>query len=781
MVAPKLLLIGAVAGALLGFASAGPTAQAATVHGELVEIHGHRVDGTEVAEGFAVRDGATMRRVSAGQPEALIGQDVTVTDDDPAEPGVQGDARPRSEQTVVAAPGPGPQTALVIVLTTPDSQQPLASDAAAQQVVFGPGASASELFKTQSGGTTYLTGRSFSSGDVTDIAVSHDVSGCDYDAIAGQARAAADTRGWNTAAYDHLIYVLPPNSSCNWAGLAYMPGHDVWISNYLQWNVVSHELGHNLGANHANALRCYDSSYNLVAFSENCTSDEYGDPFDTMGVTEAEMGVWHRFQVGQLANDDVRTLTAATSVKIGSAEWPSGGIQTVLVPIKHAHAPVTNWFSIDQRGADPTYDHWSNGDPVTTGLTIRKVPAATVAEQTQLIDTNPQTSTFDDAALQPGQTFTDPEDNIAITAQYGGDGALIASVAMPTLTDDVAPSPPSFLNVGGDTQAIRLSWGPSTDDTKVDHYEISRDATLLGSSPDTSFVDDHTTSLVQATYSVVAVDTSGNRSDAVSRRITVADATPPTDVGRVDANVDGGKVLLTWTAAADNRGVTGYEIRRDDGSTARTGQLRYTDSPAPGTRSWQVRAYDAAGNLSAPRSVDATIENPPQPPDDTDSPPAGPTDPHSNDTTDDREPSGQGTPGATGGAGSAPHNGGSPSPAAQPGPSAPWSTWPFTTAIQDHPDETDDSFFATSVDDAEIELVTARHTRATRFHRARWTMEFEADGAESMRVTANGRTLASSDDDTIEAAVAMPRHGTRTIAVSASFTDGQLVQRRRLR
>ncbi len=74
-----------------------------------------------------------------------------------------------------------------------------------------------------------------------------------------------------------------------------------------------------------------------------------------------------------------------------------------------------------------------------------------------------------------------------------------------------------------------------------------------------------------------------------------------------------GRVALSWTAATDNVGVTGYTLYRNGNKLATvTGQtLTYTDASAkPGnTYSYTVTASDAAGNVSAP-SQPAVVTEP---------------------------------------------------------------------------------------------------------------------------------------------------------------------------
>ncbi|KAF9120765.1 hypothetical protein BGX30_002964 [Mortierella sp. GBA39] len=63
-----------------------------------------------------------------------------------------------------------------------------------------------------------------------------------------------------------------------------------------------------------------------------------------------------------------------------------------------------------------------------------------------------------------------------------------------------------------------------------------------------------------------------------------------------------GQIKLTWTASADNVGVTGYDIYANNALRASVAgsALTYTDNqPASATVSYYVKAKDAAGNVSA--------------------------------------------------------------------------------------------------------------------------------------------------------------------------------------
>ncbi|MFC0682301.1 LamG-like jellyroll fold domain-containing protein [Lysobacter korlensis] len=83
---------------------------------------------------------------------------------------------------------------------------------------------------------------------------------------------------------------------------------------------------------------------------------------------------------------------------------------------------------------------------------------------------------------------------------------------------------------------------------------------------------------------------------------------PSTPTGLAVTNRTTTSIRLSWTAATDNVGVTGYQLRRSDGATYTTTTTTYTNTGlTSGTAySYQVRARDAAGNWSPYTALLAT-------------------------------------------------------------------------------------------------------------------------------------------------------------------------------
>ncbi|MFF0387395.1 glycoside hydrolase family 6 protein [Kitasatospora sp. NPDC004615] len=82
---------------------------------------------------------------------------------------------------------------------------------------------------------------------------------------------------------------------------------------------------------------------------------------------------------------------------------------------------------------------------------------------------------------------------------------------------------------------------------------------------------------------------------------STGDTTPPTAPTGLTATTTAGSVSLTWNAATDNVGVTGYDVYRGGVLIGSTAGTSYTETglTASTAYSYTVKARDAAGNVSA--------------------------------------------------------------------------------------------------------------------------------------------------------------------------------------
>lgn len=495
-------------GAALASLAAIPGAASASVTGVLVEDHGDRRDGAPTPPRYLVRTSNGRVSLPSPQDPTLVGRAVTVVDDTPARAGLQGRAAPTREPLASvhpqrAIPEAGPRPTLVVLVSLADAAQAFTVDMAREAVFTGP-ESTSLLFAQQSNHATWLTGVNRADGDVVAVYVGLSSAGCPYREIADAAHQSL-AGSWPMASYMHVLYVLPASTSCTWAGRGEMPGTRAWTNGHLSANVVAHELGHNRGLHHAGARRCADAGGQPTPLSDACTGVEYGDPFDVMGLPERLMSIFHRAQAGDLpANGHVMARQAGT-YQLG----PSNGTEPsgLLVPRKAPGQPVTEFYALERRVTSLPFDDFEPFAPVVNGVTVRLVPRLEDSLQTWLLDMHPGTPEWDDAPLQPGETFNDPQRPIALTV--APDGASV-SVSMPPLVDDVPPSAPVLYWVDTGRNRASLQWSEATDDVALDRYEIERDGLVIATTRETRFAD-RVVGPRTAGYRVVAVDTSGNR------------------------------------------------------------------------------------------------------------------------------------------------------------------------------------------------------------------------------------------------------------------------------
>ena len=199
--------------------------------------------------------------------------------------------------------------------------------------------------------------------------------------------------------------------------------------------------------------------------------------------------------------------------------------------------------------------------------------------------------------------------------------------AAPALGDTQPPTAPGtpVLTVVSSTQ-INLMWPAATDNVGVTGYFVERCAgtgcttfAQVAAPTTTSFNDTGLTASTSYTYHVRATDAANNLGpySATATASTQAgpDTQPPTAPGTpVLTVVSSTQINLTWPAATDNVGVTGYFVERCTGAGCST----FAQVGAPTTTSfsdtgltastsytYHVRATDAANNLG-PYSTTAT-------------------------------------------------------------------------------------------------------------------------------------------------------------------------------
>lgn len=483
--------------------------------------------------------------------------------------------------------------AVLLINFSDDTREPF-TIAQTQTAFFGasPTKSVHTFYKEQSYGAWDTIGDVFGYFTIT-----ADRTACNWGDWGTKGRAAAAAAGIDLAQYTNVVHVWPGQAACGWAGLAYLPGTYSFLDGTISLYVATHELGHNYGAHHAATLNCTESGVRVaISANANCTFNEYGDPFDTMGSSARLSHTWHRKLEAQLTTSDQLTVTTAGRYTVGVAN------STSATPHRIVRVPRGdgNFFYLEFRQPGGLIDTFLATDPVVNGVSIRLNPD-TSRIQSKLIDTTPATTSFTDAALAVGRTFTDPVSSVSITTvSVGPDGAVVDVAWGP---DAVAPS--GITGLAATPQAngtMRLSWGAASDNIGVAGYEISRDGTTMTTVATTSYTDAAVTAGASYTWTVRAYDAAGNFGPASSVTATVP--TPDTVAPTIPTNVkvvwvNRSTIRISWDAASDNVGVTGYRVFDNGNQIAAVTGLSFQYKVPRGSHSYTVRAVDAAGNLSA--------------------------------------------------------------------------------------------------------------------------------------------------------------------------------------
>lgn len=542
-------------------------------------------------------------------------------------------ARPQGEELVVAAAdGPesvevvtsaealvaGEQKTLVILVNFLDKN--IAYTAAdLQNRIFSSATSVSSFYRECSFGQVWLNGMTCGPYTINYLSTgSVDTSGW-----ARAADEAATAAGIPVSTYPRRAYMLP-GSGAVWSGLGTIGGNPsrCWVHGTAVGSnsVLAHELGHNLGMQHASTL-----------------TSEYGDGSDVMGSGLCHPNAPHKVQMGWVPSGRVLSPTASGTYTVSLLETAGGGIQAIRIPAPDGGLPYYVSFrkafsfasSVSTTYSYRTSVHRWGEAGGRTFLQQTLTDGASFADPTGQFRVTQTAHTLDSStvsislplpapapptvAFTPASLVLKPSTSRSLSARVTN----LDSVTSPASTFQLAPySQPSGWSLTFNPTALTISAGSSATATAA--------LVVPSGVPDGSYecvaqVADALQPLhtVRATLPVTVdgtAPTTPSNFSAVTAAYTAANA-------RVD---------LSWTASTDRSGVSYYTVTRTSGGAV---------SPffAPGTTysdvtvlygttyTYGVIAYDVAGNASAAASV--VVSTPASPGSDTTPPTCSVTSP----------------------------------------------------------------------------------------------------------------------------------------------------------
>jgi hypothetical protein len=414
------------------------------VDGSLEVYHVDNVDPTE-NEYLYVLNTATGKlslHFAGKQPALLTGAKVRVS-------GVKIDnalalsSNTGSVQTLSAASLPntlGAQKTLTMLVNFSDEMTQPYTVAYAQSMIF---TTTSNFDYEASYQQTWL------SGDVAGwFTIPVSSTTCDYSSIASYAQQAASSAGYALSNYTRYVYVFPANA-CTWWGLGTVGGNpsQAWI--HTKWGftlpVVGHEMGHNFGLYHSHSLDCGS----VTIADSGCTASEYGDIFDMMGSsnTTPHFNAFQKERLGWLnagISPPLTTVmgqTGTVAYTIEPTETARDTISRALKIAKTTSCTATQqWYYVESRQATGYDAFLASNTNLLTGVLVHEVTEGD-ANSSYLLDMTAATTSWSDAALDAGITFTDPDSGLTITPTSVGGTSTTLNVSMPPSTcSHVAPT-----------------------------------------------------------------------------------------------------------------------------------------------------------------------------------------------------------------------------------------------------------------------------------------------------------------------------------------------------
>jgi hypothetical protein len=365
----------------------------------------------------------TASAISVGFPHALADESLS-----------------RPEQTE----GPDVHRVLVIPVNLRGRAPVLVDRQQVMQALYGAENSVASRYRTISYGKVEFAGSVDDIVDAVTLSEPADLCNTGLKRLAGEAEGDLQRRGIAKESYQHFVFVIPKDTPCWWTGVGDIGGNRVWVK-ATTTKALQHELGHNLGMNHAVHWR---------------SSSAEGSDF--MGSGEASLNAPHVVEMGWLRGyaGKVVELTNAADVTLEALEADPGRSALPKVAIVQP-APGANTYYLSYRAsglANPLSEEF------TRGLNIHIVDhSRQTGGLTYFVTSLSNGATYSDGPMIVQQLSNTESASVTFRISFTGTGQALPA--------GPPPAPPGTIQSVASGKCLDLPGGRTDDGVQVIQYD----------------------------------------------------------------------------------------------------------------------------------------------------------------------------------------------------------------------------------------------------------------------------------------------------------------------
>lgn len=222
------------------------------------------------------------------------------------------------------------------------------------------------------------------------------------DACAASAKVGSE---YDCQNYDYYVVAIPKTFSA-WIGLGYVGIPGVWLNGRIELKVTAHELGHNVGLQHASSLTSTESP--KVTYGGSAKKVEYGDTFDMMGggtMRHSAFSVRSKLITGWVKPSQIIQVNqSGTYTLFPNDDIESGGKTLALTIPFDTKNPTGAKYYVEYQRRILLNGEWVKGG----GLILRMgYGEYQKGNSTFILDIVPSTETQNDAPIFIGESYYD--------------------------------------------------------------------------------------------------------------------------------------------------------------------------------------------------------------------------------------------------------------------------------------------------------------------------------------------------------------------------------------